>query len=111
MVNTELNQKQIFEKEFSKSMRGYNPEEVDEFLDIIMRDYKVFDDKIEDLKKEIASLEEQLAQKPAPQPQPAAPAEPKQPSSQVMATNIDILKRISNLEHHVFGAKMENGDN
>lgn len=52
MVQTELTQREILEKDFASKLRGYDPQEVDEFLDIIIRDYKVFDNYIEDLKKE-----------------------------------------------------------
>lgn len=44
---------EIHEKEFSKSFRGYNESEVDEFLDQVVRDF-------EDLLKENAILKEQL---------------------------------------------------
>lgn len=52
MVQTELTQREILEKDFSSKLRGYDPQEVDEFLDIVIRDYKVFDDHIEDLQSE-----------------------------------------------------------
>ncbi|HHY38269.1 MAG TPA: DivIVA domain-containing protein [Clostridia bacterium] len=44
---------EIHEKEFSKSFRGYNENEVDEFLDQVVRDF-------EDLLKENSVLKEQL---------------------------------------------------
>lgn len=46
----------IHNKEFSRSFRGYNEEEVDEFLDEIVRDYEV-------LYKENVNLKEMLASK------------------------------------------------
>lgn len=52
MVQTELNQREILEKDFGSKLRGYDPQEVDEFLDAVIRDYKVYDNYIEDLKKE-----------------------------------------------------------
>lgn len=52
MVQTELNQREILEKDFGSKLRGYDPQEVDEFLDAVIRDYKVYDNSIEDLKKE-----------------------------------------------------------
>lgn len=44
----------IHNKEFGRSFRGYNEEEVDEFLDEIIRDY-------EDIYKENANLKEMVA--------------------------------------------------
>lgn len=52
MVETELNQREILEKDFSSKLRGYDPQEVDEFLDVVIRDYKVYDNYIDDLTKE-----------------------------------------------------------
>ena len=52
MVQTELNQREILEKDFSSKLRGYDPQEVDEFLDTIIRDYKAYDSHIEDLQSE-----------------------------------------------------------
>lgn len=52
MVQTELNQREILEKDFASKLRGYDPQEVDEFLDMIIRDYKVFDNHIDELTEE-----------------------------------------------------------
>ena len=42
----------IFNKEFKVKMRGFDPDEVDEFLDNIMKDYETFN-------KEILALQEE----------------------------------------------------
>lgn len=98
-----LTQKDILEKDFKSSMRGYNQEEVDVFLDQIIKDYDAFEKhvdwlnkEVERLKKEVATLSE-LSKK-----------QPTQPNSyqQVGHTNYDILRRLSHLEKHVFGDKL-----
>ena len=76
-------------------MRGYNQEEVDLFLDDVIQDYQTFKKKIAELQNENARMKEELAEA---QKRPAA--------SNTGATNFDILKRISNLEKHVFGSKL-----
>lgn len=97
-----LTAKDILEKDFKTSMRGYNPDEVDQFLDLIIKDYEAFHQAIEELQQENLRLKKQgettmRRSQPAPTPQPAAGS-----------TNFDILKRLSNLERHVFGDKLYN---
>jgi len=90
----QLTAKDILEKEFKTSMRGYNQEEVDQFLDMIIKDYKTFAKEYEDLQLENQRLKKQIEDL------------RKQPAQPIGATNFDILKRLSNLEKHVFGNKL-----
>lgn len=100
-----LTPQDILEKEFKIDARGYRPQEVDKFLDMIIRDYteynsiiKKLDKDIKDLtednnklKQEIRFLKEQLEM---------------QNSCETnirTITNVDLLKRISQLEKVVFG--------
>ena len=94
-MDTKLDTKTILEKEFKTGLRGYNQEEVDLFLDDVIQDYQTFKEKIAELQTENARMKEELTQA---QKRPAA--------SNNGATNFDILKRISNLEKHVFGSKL-----
>ena len=75
-------------------MRGYNQEEVDEFLDTIIKDYGIFQRKIEELQLENERLKKNSNQ--------MRTRSAVQPNHQV---NYDILKRLSNLEKEVFGKK------
>ncbi|SFA99103.1 MULTISPECIES: cell division regulator GpsB [unclassified Bacillus (in: firmicutes)] len=91
-----LTAKDILEKEFKSGMRGYKAEDVDKFLDIVIKDYETFHQEIEELKQENMRLRKQ-----------AEDAVRKQPATQQAGTtNFDILKRLSNLEKHVFGNKL-----
>ncbi len=55
-VSLKLSAKDIYEKDFEKTMvRGYRPEEVDAFLDDIIADYQ----KMADLNSEVIKLSEQ----------------------------------------------------
>jgi DivIVA domain-containing protein len=89
-----LTAKDILEKEFKISMRGYNQDEVDKFLDLVIKDYETFHQEIEELKQENMRLKRQLEEA------------QKRQSPQVGTTNFDILQRLSNLEKHVFGSKL-----
>ena len=46
----------ILEKEFKIDTRGYRPQEVDSFLDVIMRDYNEYNNIIKALVKDNKSL-------------------------------------------------------
>jgi DivIVA domain-containing protein len=91
-----LTAKDILEKEFKTGVRGYKQEDVDKYLDFIIKDYEMFQQEIEDLQQENLRLRKQLEETSRRQPvtQPAG------------TTNFDILKRLSNLEKHVFGNKL-----
>lgn len=108
MAEKNLTAKDILQKEFTKTMRGYNTAEVDEYLDNIIRDYDSYQKDVVYLKNEnerliskVDELTKQLAL--------AKKNVPNTPGSGV--TNFDILKRLSNLEKHVFGSKINNTDN
>ncbi|RSK27339.1 cell division regulator GpsB [Bacillus sp. HMF5848] len=91
-----LTAKDILEQEFKSGMRGYKQEEVDKFLDLIIKDYETFHQEIENLQQENLRLKKQLEE-----------TNKAKPAAQVQTgTNFDILKRLSNLEKHVFGSKL-----
>ena len=48
--------KDILNKKFKQSANGYDPEEVDTFLDKILEDYRTIDKEIDGLNAEIISL-------------------------------------------------------
>jgi DivIVA domain-containing protein len=91
----QLTAKDILEKEFKTAMRGYKPEDVDKFLDMIIKDYEGMQQEIEELQQDNLRLKKQLDEA------------SRRPSTQAAGTtNFDILKRLSNLEKHVFGDKL-----
>jgi DivIVA domain-containing protein len=94
-----LTAKDILEKEFKTAMRGYKQEDVDQFLDLIIKDYELFHQEIEELRQEnmrLKRLSEDTTRRSSVQ----------QPTATPGTTNFDILKRLSNLEKHVFGSKL-----
>ena len=99
----ELTSKDILEKEFSIDTRGYRPQEVDSFLDQIIKDYKAYDEfinKLEDdkktlsdeniaLKQEIRSLNMKL--------------DTLKNTTDDSTSSADVLRRLSNLEKIIYG--------
>ncbi|WP_227395311.1 cell division regulator GpsB [Jeotgalibacillus aurantiacus] len=97
----QLTAKEILEREFKTAMRGYKPEEVDAFLDQIIKDYEAFNDRIQTLEQEVKRLQQTAADT------PRRSAQHTQPQTTASGTtNFDILKRLSNLEKEVFGRKL-----
>ena|SRR5699024_5707609 len=100
----ELRTEDILEKKFKKQLFGFKQEEVDDFLDKVIRDYQAFQNEIDMLKQEL----ERFKKSTDPQPQ-VEPQRPKKPVAPYQV-NYDVLKRLSNLEKAVFGQKVADGD-
>ncbi len=98
-----LTVKDILDKEFKVDTRGYRPQEVDKFLDMVIKDYEEFnniiktlsnekkeliDDNIR-LKQEIRNLRTKL--------------EVVKENANEEITNADILRRLSNIEKVIYG--------
>lgn len=101
--------KEILDKTFKTKVRGYDQDEVDEFLDGIIRDYESYTSELERLRGDNARLLTRVDEltKQLSVSKSVAAATPQQPNTN--ATNYDILKRLSNLERHVFGSKLSDG--
>lgn len=97
-----LSSAEIFEKEFKIDAKGYRLQEVDKFLDIVIHDYNEFNSIIkelaiknnklveenEDLKTEIRNLKSDMeAIK----------------YSEKEITNVDLIRRVSQLEKIILG--------
>lgn len=97
-----LTPQDILEKDFKIDTRGYRLKEVDQFLDEIIGDYEQFYDMIktlekekEELHKEIMNLKQELRN--VKMSIDIAKTEEKE------VTNLDIIRRVSNLEKIVYG--------
>lgn len=98
-----LSVKEILEKQFKIDTRGYRPQEVDKFLDIIISDYETYERKLRDvevdkkelieenirLKQEIRSLRTKL--------------DVVKENTRPDVSNADVLRRLSNLEKIIYG--------
>lgn len=52
----------IYNKEFKKSLRGYNEDEVNEFLDEVVRDYEALIREHDEMKEGVSGLTERVEQ-------------------------------------------------
>lgn len=97
-----LSSQEILEKEFKIDARGYRLQEVDKFLDIVIRDYNEYNNIIREIatqNNKLSSENEQLRQ------------EVRNLKSNLEAlkysekevTNVDLIRRVSQLEKIIFG--------
>ena len=97
-----LTMQDILEKEFKIDARGYRPQEVDKFLDIIIKDYNEYNNIIKGLKKENESLlAENTSLKQEVRSLRSSIETVKGGEKEI--TNVDLLRRISQLEKIVLG--------
>lgn len=100
-----LTPQEVLDKTFKIDTRGYRPQEVDKFLDIVISDYTKFIEmikKYDEEKKELLSENLRLKQELR---DTNDKIEMLKNSSLKEMTNVDMLRRISTLEKMVFGDK------
>ncbi len=103
-----LTPQEILDKEFKIDARGYRPQEVDKFLDLVINDYNEFTNEIKKLKKELTLLNDEnnkLKNELRRIKANIEAAEGSASSNQV--SNIDLLRRLSQLEKVVYGKNEE----
>ena len=102
-----LTPNEILEKEFKVDARGYRPQEVDKYLDMVIRDYTEFLATIKKQEKEIKDLTEDNAKLKQELRRLQMTIEAAEGSSGSTSSrsinNVDLLKRISQLEKIVYG--------
>lgn len=104
-MDIKLSAKVILDKDFKTGIRGYSQDEVDQFLDIIIQDYESFEKALAKKQQEVDALKNELRQVQL-QTTSTEPRRQSTSSAYTNNTNFDILKRIANLEKHVFGDKL-----
>ena len=97
----ELTTNDILEKEFKIDARGYRPQEVDKYLDIIIKDYTEYEKLIRKYDKELRIVLEEntkLKNEIRNLKSTLSVAE-----NNKGVTNVDILRRLGELEKIVYG--------
>lgn len=96
-----LSPQDIFEKEFKIDTRGYRLQEVDKYLDQIIKDYVEFISIIKELKNENRELQnENISLKHELRNLKANIDIVKKSEKEI--TNVDILRRLSQLEKYIY---------
>ena len=97
-----LTMQNILEKEFKVDTRGYRMQEVDQFLDIIIRDYNEYNNIIRELldnKKSLIDENAMLKQ----EVRDLKSTIDTLKNGEKEITNVDLLRRISQLEKIILG--------
>ncbi len=113
-----LSSQDILKKQFRSKVKGYDPDEVDSYLDQIISDYETFQQIIEDLYGQIGKLQRELMEdkekaktEPAKEEvktyvpkrrNPAPKAFSENNGQGEISTNMAIIQRISTLERKVY---------
>ncbi|NMA51153.1 MAG: cell division regulator GpsB [Mollicutes bacterium] len=101
-----LTPQEILEHDFKLDARGYRPQEVDKYLDLVISDYTEYDKIIVYLEKQIDNLTSdnyKLKEDLRHAQDELAKMEKELANSPKSVTNIDLLRRISQLEKTVYG--------
>lgn len=108
MENVQHTREEILNKDFKKTRigTGYDITDVDAYLDEIISDYQAFQTNINELNNQNQKLKDQVAEL-TKQVSAAPTSAPKASPAPAVNTNMDILKRLSNLERRVFGASSD----
>lgn len=110
MINKiQLSPKKILNKQFQVDFKGYNATEVDYFLDTVVQDYNSFSDMLNDSYDQIEKLQqenEELQKKILKlEKDKMIQQDNLRAIEDNLSSNVDILKRISNLEKVVYKDK------
>ena len=101
-----LTMQDILEKEFKIDARGYRLQEVDKFLDIIIKDYNEYNNIIRNLDKDRKTLiEENQALKNEVRNLKSSIEAAKIGDKEI--TNVDLLRRVSQLEKIILGKSQQ----
>ena len=98
-----LTSRDILEKEFKIDTRGYRPQEVDRFLDTIIKDYEEMNSIIRELEREKKQLVEDNISLKQEVRNLKTKIEVLADSEGSGTTNADMLRRISKLEKIIYG--------
>lgn len=100
-----LTPQEILEKDFKIDTRGYRLKEVDQFLDVIINDYEQFFAIIDALEKEKAELLREIMALKQDLRNAKINAEIVKNTDTTEINNVDILRRLSQLEKEVYSRK------
>jgi len=98
-----LTSRDILEKEFKIDTRGYRPQEVDRFLDMIIKDYEEMNAIISDLEREKKQLVEDNVGLKQEIRNLRTKIDVLADADNGNTTNADVLRRISKLEKIIYG--------
>ena len=101
-----LTQDMIYNWDFKMDARGYRPQEVDKVLDMVISDYRTYERKIKSLNDQIDNLSREILDLKQKLRNAKANMEIVNNSGREI-TNVDLLRRISQLEKIIYGKDID----
>lgn len=98
-----LSSQDILDKDFKIDTRGYRPQEVDKFLDIVIRDYDEFNSCIKEMEENNKSLMDENMHLKQQVRNLTMKLEALEDNSNNGTNTADVLRRLSNLEKIIYG--------
>ena len=102
-----LNPELILNWDFKIDARGYRPQEVDKVLDMVISDYNAYNSMIREKDRQIDALNNQILELKQKLRNAKANMDIVK-NSERQVTNVDLLRRISELEKIIYGRNNDN---
>lgn len=103
-----LDPQAIVDKEFDIDFKGYNPDQVDHMLDLVIADYQTYQNLLEEMDRKLADMEKTNASLRAKLIEIEGKQRAQADSDPILtngSSQVDILKRLSRLEAEVFNKR------
>ena len=97
-----LNPEMLYNWDFKVDARGYRPQEVDKVLDMVISDYNAYNSMIREKDRQIDALNNQILELKQKLRNAKANMDIVK-NSERQVTNVDLLRRISELEKIIYG--------
>lgn len=102
-----LNPEMLYNWDFKVDARGYRPQEVDKVLDMVISDYNAYNSMIREKDRQINALNNQILELKQKLRNAKANMDIVK-NSERQVTNVDLLRRISELEKIIYGRNSDN---
>lgn len=102
-----LNPDMLYNWDFKVDARGYRPQEVDKVLDMVISDYNAYNSMIREKDRQIDALNNQILELKQKLRNAKANMDIVK-NSERKVTNVDLLRRISELEKIIYGRNSDN---
>lgn len=101
-----LTQDMIYNWDFKMDARGYRPQEVDKVLDMVMSDYATYERKLKEKDNQISNLTNEILDLKQKLRNAKANMDIVRNTNKEI-TNVDLLRRVSELEKIIYGKDIE----
>ena len=104
MKSLNLTAKKIFNNQFGNVYNGYDSEQVDKFLDLIIEDYQIMEENVKELLDLVDQLQHEVKNLHSKNHQLETDVKINLANT-TQYSNVDLLKRISRLEESLYNSK------